>query len=260
MTPSMLSNITNAAPASGTPPRRDDEPARDAWQREMERAQANTWFHHESGEAADSTASRTGQPASAQASAAAQPASVRTQPQPPLPWSGMSATSLCPSVAAAAGPAAGSVVAPTEALARSEAQDGLAAAATPEQPRRSGDMLSRTSSTLATPATATSPDALAAEAQALAEGLGTPESPVRVHVQWKDKTAHVWVGIDARVTAPQAEVAGTVVRQLREQGLRVGRLICNGTELPVPDPDPVLSKPASRPGPDVVAHITTREF
>jgi hypothetical protein len=80
---------------------------------------------------------------------------------------------------------------------------------------------------------------------------------VRVHVQWQGDTAHVWIGLDARAMPQATEVAGAVVRWLRDQGLRAGRLTCNGAAI-IATPD--TPHPSTRPAVDVVAHLTTREF
>jgi hypothetical protein len=82
--------------------------------------------------------------------------------------------------------------------------------------------------------------------------------PVRVHVQWQDGVAHVWVGVDAAHAGHLPRVAETVTRWLAGQGIRVASLTCNGEPWPT---DTALFE-SRRPDADAVMHITetTREF
>lgn len=232
--------------AHGTGTRTGDGPARDAWQREMERAQARDWFR---AAAVDTTAAPAETHNHRGASAQARPHVARARlPQAPVAWT--TATSLPPSA----------IPAPTDPQ-----QSGHTAWARP--PMADDDDTSAGSTVAPNAQVQTHRRAVGDRVRTAIAPQHTHEDttpghhapPVRAHVEWQGDTAHVWIGIDGRGAAQLTAIAAAVVQQLRDQGLRVGRLVCNGTEHPVPAS--TTAHPSTTSDADVVVHITTpREF
>ena len=228
----------------GTGMRTGDGTEREAWQREMERAQARDWFR---GAAADTPAAPAETHTRRGAAAQARPHMARAcLPQAPVAW-----TTVTPL--------------PPAAIPADPEQSGHTAWARP--PSADGD------DTFA--GSTAAPDALThtdrrtvddrvrtaiASRRAIENTIpGRDAPPVRAYVEWQGGTAHVWIGVDARGSAQLAAIAEAVVQRLRDQGLRIGRLVCNGTEHPMPAS--ITSNPSTTSEADVVVHITPpREF
>lgn len=248
------------ASSTAAPAPQGDASSRQAWQREMERVQAERWFRHEAG----STASAPEGPQLCTASSCAPEARQESrQPRPPLAWAGVKADpgrALRPGFGNGAlsgtmywvGPASGADT-PRECLGEQEAL-----AVMPPDVRPGGRAL---------------PGAVSKERQeAFAHAAGTQDlpqdlqerPPVRVHVQWNDGVAHVWVGVDTPADSERSAVVLAVLRQLRDQGMTVGRLTCNGSEVLIDpghqDAAPIftVSTDPSDPGP--VTNTKQREF
>ena len=228
----------------GTGTRTGDGPARDAWQREMERAQARDWFR---GAVADTTAAPAETHTRRGAAAQARPHMARAR----LPQAPVAFTTVSPP--------------PTAAIPADPEQSGHTAWARP--PLADGDDTSAGSTAAPDAQTHTNRRTVddrvrtaIAPRRALENTTpGRDAQPVRAHVEWHGDTAHVWIGIDARGAAQLTAIAEAVVQRLRDQGLRIGRLVCNGTEQPVPASTP--SNPSTTSDADVVVHITpSREF
>jgi hypothetical protein len=52
--------------------------------------------------------------------------------------------------------------------------------------------------------------------------------PVRVHVQWGDQTASVWVGLDQSAKLHAAAVLDLISRWIEDSGFELQSLVCNG--------------------------------
>ncbi|OWQ46381.1 hypothetical protein CDL60_12915 [Roseateles noduli] len=271
-------------PGASTPsggPGQDGAPAKEAWQREMERAQTRDWFRHDA--APTSASGSTAADLSRRSAAPATAPTSKPLPRPPVPWMDVStavAETARPAGAAAADRVASSQIGTPSArralptidgepdLRSVDHETGLRARTPSTREASTADIAANEATRAAGAAGGT--DTSAIDAGRLAGYLGASpspspspspsqsqtRSPVRVHVQWQGDTAQVWIGLDARSAPPAAEVAGAVVRWLRDQGLRAGRITCNGAALAVPD----TPHPSTRPAVDVVAHLTTREF
>lgn len=273
----------NAPQGASTPsggPGQDGAPAKEAWQREMERAQTRDWFRHDG--TPTSASGSTSADLSRHSNAPAPTPTAKPLPRPPVPWMDVSAAiaEAAPSTGATAADRADTSQVGTPSTRRAtpaiagEPDLRFADHATGLSARLSSTLDASPSGIAANDPTcaasaadgneASAIDAGRPDARQLAESLGASpsqsssqtRSPVRVHVQWQGDTAQVWIGLDARSAPPPAEVAGAVVRWLRDQGLRAGRITCNGAALAVPD----TPHPSTRPAVDVVAHLTTREF
>lgn len=236
-------------PASLTPPsaaRGSTTPSRLAWQREMERAQSETWFQHAAPGHPPSGANATHA-----RGAAAPPSDALAQrpapPQPVLSWSAAPPTPPAPQLAGAIVTESLSTTAPPS---RSEVGVGAPLPAMPGEPNVSAerDEPSLPRMDRSAPVGPRQPVLLRAT------GGG---DPVRVHVQWDGDAARVWVGVDAAHALQLPEVAGMVVHWLSGQGIRVQEVVCNGKALRLPAPASRLSPHSARPDAGVVMHITT---
>jgi hypothetical protein len=222
-------------PTGGTGRGTGEAPARDAWQREMERAQARDWLRPAATEAAVST-----RPATASRGAAtnphAPPAPARP-PQAPVAWM-----------------AAPETVVPTTAMHRGDS--------TTAAPALRPHAMHTASASIAPDAAAppsrhviearirtAAPSSTAPARVVSGAPSGQDPVPVRTHIEWQADAAHVWLGVDAQGAEQLATIARAVVQRLNDHGIRVARLVCNGIDLPVSastrsptesDVDPVL--------------------
>ncbi|WP_419688241.1 hypothetical protein ACN22W_30110 [Burkholderia theae] len=66
---------------------------------------------------------------------------------------------------------------------------------------------------------------------------GVPRSPdpMRVYAEWSEDGVRVWLGADTERLADVARVARVLRDQLRQQGVRLHAVVCNGTEIPLCD-------------------------
>jgi hypothetical protein len=231
-------------PFRGSDARNGEGPARDAWQREMERAQARDWFR---GTAVDPTSAPAKTHAYRGAETEAHPHVARARlPQTPVAWT--TVASLPPAAIPAHSEQSGHTTSARPTLADGDVMSARATAAPDVQVptnRRTVYGCVR--------------NAIAPQRAQVNTTPGRPTPPIRAHVEWHGDTAHVWIGVDARGSAPLAAIAEAVLQRLRDQGLRVGRLVCNGAEHPVPASTTFNAVATSDA--DVVVHITTpREF
>ncbi|KQV92869.1 hypothetical protein [Rhizobacter sp. Root1221] len=233
---------------SPTTARAPADPARLAWQREMERAQTETWFKKQTAPppGPDARARGDGRPAQAPAN----PSIARTvaPPHPVFTWApAQEAGQVAVDSAGHQGRAlAGTAEFAAATASRPFAIGGPAAAPVP------APLNVRPSA----PNLITGP--APTEAPAVLLQLADVAEPVRVHVQWDDGVARVWVGVDAAHADHLPRVAGMVTRWLAGQGIRVASLTCNGE----PWPTDTAFFDSRRPDADAVIHITetTREF
>ncbi len=249
--------LPNAAPAP-----QGDGASRQAWQREMERVQAERWFQH----APTATASAPQESPHDAESAPAPESRPPTQlPRPPLAWTSLKADGSSAARRTAFGNgtlsgtmysfggASGAAPAP-EAQCAPSAQE---ASALTRFDVRSGVSAPPAASLKDGPEPSADATAATARPQDLRE-----RAPVRVHLQWDDGVAHVWVGVDRRMDSGRSAVALAVLRQLRDQGITVGRLTCNGSDVPLDpahqDAAPIFT--VSTAHPDTVTHTKQREF
>jgi hypothetical protein len=56
----------------------------------------------------------------------------------------------------------------------------------------------------------------------------SPHEPVRLHVQWEDNAARVWLGVDSEAAQRLPELAQSLSRWLGGVGMRLRSLVCNG--------------------------------
>ena len=246
-------------------------PAKEAWQREMERAQTRDWFRHDGAPSQSPAAAPETALATSTSGVAAAPLAAAL---PPMPWidigARLAAQRLVPEATrsdasrmAMAGALPSDSAPPLQATAP-VARTSASAAVTPGDDGATVD--ARRS------AAHMRPDAAYLAAHVSAQ-LGSARSPVRVHVQWHGDTAQVWIGLDAAAALSSTDVAKAVTRWLRHQGQQAGRITCNGVAVdlsasaageppftPLPPAGPEALSPASHPEVDVVAHLTTREF
>lgn len=223
-----------------------------AWQREMERAQASSWFAHPP-VLGPERVTNTGAPAGARGPArpvapavGAQHAMPAATTPRPTAFAGHSSVPHAPASvhhpvsvhAAGTMPAATtrtfspqSEVHATEAgdvaPARHEAdivgstgrQSSVSSAAAGRLPGHAGPTLE----TIEEPLSAT------AQRGDIRRQAASPEgAPVRVHVQSHGRRADVWLGVDAALLDRVPSLAETVAQSLRRSGLAPGALVCNG--------------------------------
>lgn len=232
---------------SSTPARAAADPARLAWQREMERAQTEAWFKKPSPPPGPGPRAH-GDGRLAQAPV--DPSSTRTvtPPHPVFTWTPAqeagqvaveSARHQVPALASASEFAAVAASRPWAAGGSAAAPVPAPLSVRPSAPNR-----------VAGPAPTEAPPVLLQ--------LADVAEPVRVHVQWDDGVARVWVGVDAAHAGHLPRVAEMVTRWLAGQGVRVTSLTCNGE----PWPTDTAIFDSRRPDADAVIHITetTREF
>jgi len=82
-------------------------------------------------------------------------------------------------------------------------------------------------------------------------GSGEPPAtgrrePIRWHLQWDGGHARVWFGLDAEHAQHATQLAGQVQRWLEAQGIRVRSLVCNGK--------PVFDHPVTAPAESSAQH------
>lgn len=246
-------------------------PAKEAWQREMERAQTRDWFRHDGAPAQSPAAVPETALATLTSCAADAP---RAAARPPMPWADigarLAAQRLVPDAMGTAAPR----MAVDDAVPRDSPLPSLATAPVVPTPTSTaitpGDDGTTVNARRSAAPVRTNAAHLAAHVSAQ---LGSPRSPVRVHVQWHGDTAQVWIGLDAAAALSSTDVVKAVTRWLHDQGQQAGRITCNGVAVDLSasaagerpfthllPAGPGAFSPASRPEVDVVAHLTTREF
>jgi len=237
-----------------TPSREASDLGRQAWQREMERAQTESWFKQQAA-ARQSGPLPKAMPAYRPGAAPVdRPAACGvTPPHPVFAWAPARAAAhvvVHPAASASATPPTAAQAGANGTMANADAELPVpvvapAAASVPPNGCPAMDRLA---------ACATEPGG----APAVLLDIDGVAAPVRVHVQWDEGVVRVWVGVDAAHAEHLPRVASMVTRWLAGQGVRVMNLTCNGEAWPV-DTSFFDSK---RPDADAVIHITeiTRTF
>lgn len=225
-----------------------------SWQREMERAQMSTWLAHEppshstpnpSTSSAPTAAThgqprspvapaprRSGDPASAHPALAAAAIGKAAPSAHSGPTCAATAPADVPRTSSFTRPAAGS-------SAIRDTEPGRRAVGVNTVPASTGNMPLRPISLQPSPLAA--PPATPGPARGLDSDTGldptdaraaptvsTERPPARVHIEWRDGQAHVWLGVDASLADRRRELAATVTASVRAQGLEVASLTCNG--------------------------------
>ncbi len=205
---------------SGTS-RSSNDLSRQAWRREMERAQSQAWFkqaQQSTGQDGDEPAARTAgmRPAGAALRPAAVAPVMRLSPalaaQPPGRHAG----------ALVAEPYATRLAPPTTSALRNAGMEVRVSVASPTPVSLH---------TLPPSGPELSPIVAPPENRpisTIALKVDGAQEPVRVHMQWEGDAAKVWVGLNAEHAARLPHIADMVMRWLSGQGLRVLSLVCNG--------------------------------
>ncbi|WP_152601694.1 hypothetical protein [Burkholderia paludis] len=66
-------------------------------------------------------------------------------------------------------------------------------------------------------------------------GAPRPPDPMRVYAEWSEDGVRVWLGADTERLADVARVARILRDQLRQQGVRLHAVVCNGTDISLCD-------------------------
>lgn len=217
-------------------PSRPDSPARttsgsqedshrQAWAREMERAQSDAWFKGQS----------------VQPRAAATSSSEGGPQRDTLRAEAATAKLARSSVAPAARKAAPSHDSP--ALARGDIREAVApvhvAPASTSRPPRPAPFLAAPVMAPSFAMTGTvaclrhREDAYLGPANASrALPLDPPELlPARLHAEWQGDALRIWLGLDSALAEDSGHVVAFVTNWLRRQGLRASSIVCNGRTL-----------------------------
>jgi urease accessory protein UreF len=90
------------------------------------------------------------------------------------------------------------------------------------------------------------PDSDTVESEAESESTPSPEAssgssgsaptdPMRVYAEWNEDGVRVWLGADADRLADISRIARALRNQLKQQGVRLYSLVCNGTDISLHD-------------------------
>lgn len=196
---------------------------RDAWKREMERAQRNTWFK--------------ARPAAASQAAPSQKPRSEFENRPPqhrdLPDGRAGLT-------VPARPPRDATSAPGSALDESRVGSLRSAAASPLPTieAESSFLPATTSAQRPAPVQHVSPQDLlrraaylepaSAPAAPTERGATARREPVRLHAQWDGDTVLIWLGVDASHSTNTPQLVEALRVWLRGQGLKALHIICNG--------------------------------
>jgi hypothetical protein len=211
-------------PASGRSPA-DDLAWRGAWHKEMEHQQAGAWLKP----AAPAPAARTAwqERPGTTARAAAPAAPEKPAPATTLAERRADLVSALPRPTASAAtpvslpPAAGARPAALRAMAQ------VLYAAVPGEAVRIGTRRRGAPP----PGPASGGEDAFRPADPCAASLDGPRQPVRLHVQWGDTGAALWLGLDAAFADQAPAIARQLQRALADAGMRLASVTCNGAEL-----------------------------
>jgi len=234
-----------------------DSAQRLAWQREMERAQGETWFKKPLPERPNQSRPsplpnqpepQPSQPPSNRGTASPMAVTSAERFRRDTPW----LTAVTGGSGEPATRAAGATASPAPAnLTPEDSVSGrdVLAGALHTLASVAGQAEIRTGLTEVDPKANRAADLSSSNSRELAEPPPTGRrDPIRWHVQWDGDRARIWFGLDAEHAEHAVQLASQVQRWLESQGVRVLSLVCNGKlvfDQPSPRPDESSAQPAS---------------
>jgi hypothetical protein len=273
-----MSALAAGAPAAAGSPGAP-MPDAQAWRREMERAQADTWFHRFVGDQAShsptrtaasvdkkdngnpqpevreaayaSGASRTGAPTAAPYRAPLQPLGSAPVPLvmtgPGLPAAYQTAAAPTNAVAPARPTALTLWTLPSASAADAALIEVTAASHAPMQADGGAAEVAVTPADPSLPADAPATWAAATPAKARTARQESTRLPVRVHVEGNHRHATVWLGLDAQAAVDLPAVTRAISQWLAQAGYGKPAWICNGQALDPSELAPMDASQSERP-------------